>query len=95
MKLFNFWFNDISNSFTLYHDICWELLQLLEKLSFNDKYAEILKNASVIKHIVLISKNQQVSNEDRKMALRIIKNVNGGKGSLIDRTKSNYIPSFL
>ena len=56
---------DIPSAIFTHHEIVWELLQLLEKISVNEKFGKIFKSGSssggkILKVIQDLSKDQNV-----------------------------------
>ncbi len=76
-------------------EIVWELVQLIEKLTSNPKFVQVVKNHKLIKIILELSKDSAVSNECKKICIRIVKNVNGGGRVGLNKIKSEYIPSMM
>lgn len=58
----------------------------------------MIKNNKITRTVLEISKNEMVSTEVKKLAVRIVRNVNGGRANQskgFSKTKSDYIPSLL
>lgn len=74
---------------TVYKDIVWELIQLFEKFTCNEKFNQMMKNHKLSKSMLEISKDLTVSSEIKKLCLRIVKNVTGGgRGTGMNKIKS-------
>jgi hypothetical protein len=93
LKLLNFWFAEVRNSFAIFPEVCEELLALMYKLSVSPSYVQLLKTHKIMKNITDLSKDSLLEAGIKKMALMIIRNVSGkGMGM---KTTSAYIPTVL
>lgn len=97
LKLINYWFSEVANSFTGFREVGEELLGLLYKLSLCNGYAQLLKSHKVMKCIIEVSKDAMLPQEIKRMALMIIRNITGkGMGTgMGTKTTSAYIPTAL
>lgn len=97
LKLINYWFSEVANSFTGFREVGEELLALLYKLSLCSGYAQLLKSHKVMKSIIEVSKDGMLPQEIKRMALMIIRNITGkGMGTgMGNKTTSAYIPTAL
>ena len=72
---------------------------MLEKLTLNQKFIQIIKSNKLCKTILEMSKDSTASNEVKKICVRIVRNVNGsggrGVGSGLQKMRSEYMPSML
>lgn len=72
---------------------------MLEKLTLNQKFIQIIKSNKLCKTILEMSKDSTASNEVKKICVRIVRNVNGGGGrgvgSGLQKMRSEYMPSML
>lgn len=97
IRSFTLWLMEIQSPTQEHQEICWEILQLIEKFTYNYPFIQILKSHKLMKTIVEMSKDSFVNPEMKKLALKIIKNTNSRtmKKGLSSKTKSAYIPSIM
>ena len=95
MRSISLWLMEVQNT-QEQMNISWEIIQLLEKLTLNNKFIAIIKTHKIMKVIGEMSKDSLIPNEMKKTAVRILKNINGGKsGGMGQKIKSAYIPSIM
>ena len=92
--MLSLWLVETASPFAVYPDLSDELLALIYKLSQSQSFAALLKQHRLIKVVIEASKDTIVSGEVKRMAVHIVRQVNG-KGGLGSKAALDYIPSAL
>jgi hypothetical protein len=95
LRNFLFWLTEVPNSLTLNNLIIWELIQLIEKFTYNQKFVQMIRNHKLLKVLLELSKDAGASIEVKKLCISIVKTLSGVRGTGGIKIKQEYIPSLL